>query len=77
MRSQSQRVPVIAKAISVRLRQVVPFQAKPLSRTMTLCEGAGKPVDLVDDDNIDLAAADVGQQSLQRRALGRAAGRRA
>ena len=35
---------------------------------------AGQPVDLVDDDNIDPAVPDVGQQSLQRGALGRAAG---
>ena len=35
---------------------------------------AGQPVDLVDDDDIDLARLDVGQQALQGRALQGAAG---
>jgi hypothetical protein len=35
---------------------------------------AGQPVDLVNDDHVHLPAPDVGQQSLQRRPLGRAAG---
>ena len=37
-------------------------------------QGTGQPVDLVDDDDIDPAVPDVRQQSLQRGALGRAAG---
>ena len=37
-------------------------------------QGACQPVDLVDHDNIDPAIPDVGQQSLERGALGRAAG---
>ena len=37
-------------------------------------QGTGEPIDLVDDDNIDPAVADVRQQSLQRGTLGRAAG---
>ena len=35
---------------------------------------AGQPVDLVDHHDVDLAGADVGQQSLQRRPLHGAAG---
>ena len=35
---------------------------------------AGQPVDLVDDDDIDLSGADIVQQPLQRRAVGVAAG---
>ncbi len=35
---------------------------------------AGQPVDLVDDDDIDLAVPDVRQKPLQGRALGRAPG---
>jgi len=37
-------------------------------------ERAGQPVDLVDNHNINPAVPDVGQQSLERGALGRAAG---
>ena len=37
-------------------------------------ERAGQAVDLVDDDNIDPAVPDVGQQPLQGGALGRTAG---
>ena len=35
---------------------------------------AAEPVDLVDDDDVDPAGLDVGEQPLQRRALQRAAG---
>ena len=35
---------------------------------------AGKPVNLVDDDDVDLAGFDVGQQALEGRAVERAAG---
>ena len=37
-------------------------------------ERSGKPVDLVDDDDVDPAAADIGKQALQRRPLQIAAG---
>ena len=33
----------------------------------------GKPIDLVDDDNVDAAGSDVGEQGLQRRPLHAAA----
>src|ERR1700722_7130277 len=35
-------------------------------------QGAGEPIDLVDDDNVDPAIPDIREQSLQRRAFGRA-----
>jgi hypothetical protein len=37
-------------------------------------QGTGQAVDFIDDDNIDPAVADVGQQSLECGALGRATG---
>ena len=37
----------------------------------------GQPVDLVDDDDVDLAGADLGQQLLQGRAVKGGAGKRA
>ena len=37
-------------------------------------ERTGQPVDLVDDDDVDLAGADIVQQTLQGRAVGVAAG---
>ena len=34
-------------------------------------EGAGKPVDLIDDDDVDLASTDIVHELLKGRALGR------
>src|SRR6202043_1380455 len=38
-------------------------------------ERAGQPVDLIDDDHIDLACLDIGDQPFQGRPLHRAAGK--
>ena len=47
---------------------------KKLDQLGEVGERSGQPVDLVDDDDIDLACPDVGQELLQGRAFGRSAG---
>ena len=37
-------------------------------------QGAGEPIDLVDDNDVDLRPADVGQKALQSRSLQRSPG---
>jgi hypothetical protein len=48
--------------------------AEQLDELGKISKRAGQPIDLVDEHNIDLARADVGQELLQRRALERGAG---
>ena len=51
-----------------------------VERFHQLCEvgeGAGETVDLVDNDNVDLASSDLVQQVLQGRAIQRSAGKAA
>ena len=51
-----------------------PFGIEDLDDLGEIGERAGQPVDLVDDDDIDLAGADIGEQQLQGRSLHIAAG---
>ena len=45
-----------------------------LDQFVKIQERAGQPVDLVDDDDVDLAAFDVGQEALEGRAVEGTAG---
>ena len=54
--------------------KVTPWRSKSLDQLEEIQQRAGKPVDLVDDHDVDLAGLDVGQEPLEGRALQRAAG---
>ena len=54
--------------------KVTPLPVEHLDQLGEVHERAGEPVDLVDDDDVDPARLDVGEQPLQGRALQRAAG---
>src|SRR5580704_12674218 len=48
---------------------------KQLNQLGEVCQRSGQPVDLVDDNNVDLAGSDLGKKCLQGRTVQRGTGK--
>ena len=74
MLSVSRPIEVVVLKDWVTLTKVTPLPVEHLDQLGEIHQRAAEAVDLVDDDDVDAAGLDVGEQPLQRRALQRAAG---